>query len=127
MSCHPRDAAFPLLTALRRTRRPLLLLRTARLGVQDYVRERDLRRILRLPATPAAAPATLAALLELEAGHERLRTLPMTETGAPWRAAHHVEVLIAVLAEASLVLDWMPATPGELVPFTPRAESAATP
>lgn len=127
MSCHPRDAAFPLLTTLRQTRRPLLLLRTARMGLPDYQRERDLKRILRLPAPPAATAATLATLLDLEAEHERLRTLPMTETGAPWRAASHVEVLIALLAEARLVLDWVPAGPGELIPFAPQGEPVAAP
>ena len=116
MSCHSPDSLLPTFESLRRTQRPRLLLRTARIGLADYVRDRDLRRILRLPAPPVPGPATLATLLDLEAAQERLRTRPQADSGEPWRAARHVEILIALLAEVRLVFS--PAAP-EAPPETP--------
>lgn len=109
-----RESLAPALTHLRTTHRPRLLLRTARLGLADYLRERDLKRVLRLPAPPPPGMGSLEQLFALEAQMERLRTRPISETGEAWRAARHVEVLIALLAEARLVLDPVPASPGEL-------------
>lgn len=109
MTFQPRDSLAPALAHLRTTRRPRLLLRTARIGLADYVRERDLKRILRLPAPPPPGTGSLEQLFALEAQMERLRTCPMSETGEAWRAARHVELLIALLAEARLVLDPVPA------------------
>ena len=34
-----------------------------------------------------------------------LRTRPLDEVGNPWRAARHVEILIALIAEASLLAE----------------------
>lgn len=119
MTCHPRDPGFPLLAHLHATRRPQLLLRTARLGPADYSRDRDLKTILRVPAAPPRNAQTLHLLLDLEEECERLRTHPVSETGAPWRAARHVEVLIALLAEVRLALDWVPSAPEQLPAFTP--------
>lgn len=99
----PSESVIALLQATRQTHRPRLLLRTARIGMQDYDRSRDLKRILRLPATPPAGPGTLAVLLELEALHEDRRTRPPAEIGNPWRAARHVEVLVALMAESRLL------------------------
>jgi hypothetical protein len=117
MTFQLRESLAPALARLRTTHRPRLLLRTARLGLADYVRERDLKRVLRLPAPPPPGPGSLESLFALEDQMERLRTLPMSETGEAWRAARHVEVLIALLAEARLVLDPVPASPDDL----PRA------
>lgn len=103
MRCLPRESLVALLDAMKQTHRPMMLLRTARIGMQDYDRVRDLKRVLRLPATPAPGPATLAALLDLEALHEDRRTRPPAEVGNPWRAARHVEILIALMAEAKLL------------------------
>lgn len=114
MSVHPRDFPIPTWETLRRTRRPRLLLRTARIGQAEYDRARDLRRILRLPAPPPPGPETLAALIALEAAQERLRTRSPAEAGEPWRAARHVEVLIALLAEARLVFAPVPPGPAPL-------------
>jgi hypothetical protein len=125
MTCEPRESLIPTFDTLRRTHRPRLLLRTARLGLADYVRERDLRRILRLPAPPPPGPQSMAALLALEAAQERLRTRVPSEAGEPWRAARHVEVLIALLAEARLVFDPVPADPSALPRLVLRPVTAA--
>ena len=105
MSCQPRESTLALLSDLAALRRPLLMLRTARHGTMEYNRDTDLRRILRLPATPAPGVAIVRQLMELEAWHEYQRTRPAHEVGNPWRAARHVEVLIALLAEARFLAE----------------------
>ncbi|WP_233499424.1 DUF6477 family protein [Pararhodobacter sp. CCB-MM2] len=105
MSCYSTHSAMTTLAQLTTLRRPKLLLRSARFGTQDYRRETMLKRVLRLPATPAPGVATLRQLIALEARHEEARTLPPQEAGLPWRAAQHVEVLIALIAEARLLAD----------------------
>lgn len=105
MSCTATDSLLIALAELTARRRPRLLLRTARHGTTEYLRDTDLRRILRLPATPAPGIATLRHLMELEEGCEALRTRPPHEVGNPWRAARHVEVLIALIAEARLLAE----------------------
>ena len=103
MSCTPRDSILLVLSELTALRRPQLLMRTARHGLADYARDTDLRRILRLPATPPPGVATLRQLIALEAQHDDLRTRPPHEAGNPWRAPRHVEVLIALIAEARML------------------------
>lgn len=105
MSCQSRESIVTILETLRDTRRPRLLLRTARIGLAEYARDRDLRRILRLPAAPAPGPATVRLLLQMEADQEAQRTRPPVEVGDTWRAARHVEVLIALMAEARLMAE----------------------
>lgn len=108
MSCHPTESLLTLLAELAVMRRPCLLLRTARFGTQDYNRDTDLKRILRLPATPRPGSDSLRQLIELEARQEEARTRPPHEVGTPWRAARHVEVLIALMAEARLLVEPVP-------------------
>jgi len=105
MSCHFRDSIVSILDTLARSDRPRLLLRAARSGTMDYRREIDLKRILRVPATPAPGPATVRALIALEAEMEQLRTRPGDECGESWRPARHVEVMIALIAEARLIAE----------------------
>lgn len=105
MSCHFRDSIVSLLDTLARASRPRLLLRAARMGTMEYRREDDLRRVLRLPATPAPGPATVRTLIAMEAELEMLRIRPCHETGDTWRATRHVEVLIALMAEARLMAE----------------------
>jgi len=105
MSFEPRTSIVTVLQELTAIRRPRLLLRTARHGTVEYNRATDLRRILRLPATPAPGPATVRALIALESQQEELRTRPPHEVGNPWRAARHVEVLIALIAESRLMAE----------------------
>lgn len=111
MSCHFRDSIVSLFDILTRARRPRLLLRAARMGTMDYRRDVDLRRILRLPATPPPGPATVRTLLALEEQMETLRTRPFHEAGETWRAARHVEVMIALMAEARLMADTVEVVP----------------
>ncbi len=83
--------------------RPRLLIRAARFGLDDYRRDRDLRRILKAAHTPHAARA-LEMLLEEELRLEGART----GGDANYSVARHVEVLIAVIAEAQLLRAQMP-------------------
>ncbi|MFN3646644.1 MAG: DUF6477 family protein [Gemmobacter sp.] len=76
-------------------RRPRLMIRAARAGLAEYRRDRDLKRLL--GATPAPERA-LPALLDAEARAEQTR-----QTGdAAYSIARHVELLIALMAEARL-------------------------
>jgi hypothetical protein len=104
MSClDPRSQTqivVSLLETLATRRRPPLLLTAARLAQGEYRRDSDLRRILRLPAPPAPGPGTVQLLLDLEARCEHAR---QNQTGDAWRAARHVEILTALLAEARLL------------------------
>ena len=84
-------------TRLKALRRPALLVRAARHGQADYRRAQHLPRLLGYGALPAHG-AALAALMEMEETHEARRR----EDDAAWSAARHVEVLIALMAEARL-------------------------
>ena len=86
------------LAILSRLRRPKLLIRAARFGLADYNRDRDLRRVMRAPAAPTPATA-VSRLLEEEAHLEDIRK----SGGAAYSPARHVEVLIALMAEARLL------------------------
>ncbi len=84
-----------LLAALRR---PRLLIRAARFGLADYSRERDLKRLMRLPVAPgpkAAVDGLIAAEAEMEARRKA--------GGAGYSPARHIEILIALMAEARLL------------------------
>jgi len=109
VSYHPPESIVSILTTIRSTNRPRLLLRAARIGTQDYNRETDLRRVLRLPATPPPGAATVRALIELEARLESARKRPFQPVGEDalesWRPARHVEVMIALIAEARLMAE----------------------
>jgi len=105
MSCQIRDSFVSILETIAQTRRPRLLLRAARIGTLEYRRETDLRRVLRLPAAPPPGAATVRALIDLEAELEILRTRPAHAVGDTWRPARHVEVMIALMAEARLMAE----------------------
>jgi hypothetical protein len=79
-------------------RRPRLLIRAARLGLQDYRRDRDLRRLLP-PAVPLTPEAAVPELLSEEARLEATRRLG----GAQYSTSRHIALLIALLAEARLL------------------------
>ncbi|MDB6453117.1 DUF6477 family protein [Falsirhodobacter sp. 20TX0035] len=81
-------------TLLATLSRPRLLVRAARLGIEDYRRDRDLRRL-----TDHARPeSALPQLLEKEAVMEATRMAG----DASYSVARHVELLIALMAEARL-------------------------
>ncbi len=97
-------------------RRPRLLVRTARFGLEDYRRERDLARLLPGEGLPGPARA-LALLLAEEAACEAARL----RGEATYSVARQVELLIAVLGEARLLA--CAATP----PAAASATEAAAP
>ncbi len=79
-------------------KRPPLLVRAARFGLDDYNRAGQLPRLLRCLAAPRSGEAILR-LLDLEADLEDLRQ----ERAAEYSVARHVEVIIALMAEARLL------------------------
>ena len=86
------------ITLLASLRRPRLLIRAARFGQAEYNRDRDLKRLMHLAATPSPARAVDSLMAE-EARLEAIR-----QTGeAAYSVARHVEVLIALMGEARLL------------------------
>lgn len=85
----------PDIDALSALRRPRLLVRAARFGLADYLRERDLKRAF--PGAPVPPDGALVPeLLKREADLEARR-----QTGAAgYSAARHVHVLTVLMAEA---------------------------
>ncbi|MGC9369815.1 MAG: DUF6477 family protein [Paracoccaceae bacterium] len=86
------------LTVLRALRRPRLLIRAARLGLAEYRRDRDLARLVHSPRPPTPAQA-LARLLDHEERLEETRRAG----DASYSISRHVDVLIALMAEARLL------------------------
>ncbi len=78
-------------------RRPRLLVRAARHGLQDYRRERDLRRLLG-PGHATSPEVTMAFLLSEEEQVEATRR----DGTAGYSIARHIDLLIALMAEARL-------------------------
>jgi len=79
-------------------KRPTLLARAARFGVDDYRRTVHLHRILKCDALPRHGAAIMQ-LLEIESEIDALRK----DGSASYRPARHVEVLIAIMGEAHLM------------------------
>jgi hypothetical protein len=77
-------------------RRPRLLMHAARFGLGDYRRDRDLRRLGERSASPEE---TVPRLLSVEEALEATRVAG----DASYSAARHIDVLIALLAEAQLL------------------------
>lgn len=94
-------------------RRPRLLMRAARIGLQEYRRDRDLRRILPQTlfstlkaASPEAAVAMMAtqgaALLDWLTEEEGRNEAARRAATAGYSPLRHIEVMIALLAEMRL-------------------------
>lgn len=78
--------------------RPRLLVRAARFGVDDYSRKAHLPRLLHEVSLPRSGEAILRLLdIEAELNDSRLAR------AADYSAGRHVEVLIAMMAEARLL------------------------
>lgn len=76
-------------------KRPQLLVRAARFGVDDYSREKHLRRVLGAETTPRTGLAIMRLLdIEREMNEGRLQGL------AAYSIAKHVDVLIAIMGES---------------------------
>lgn len=87
-----------LLSLMNSLRRPRLLVRTARIGADDYRREKHLGRILPGLASARSGPV-LMKLIEIEASLDASRR----GLDASYSVARHVEVLAAMLGEARLM------------------------
>lgn len=86
------------LTLISSLKRPTLLVRTARHGLQDYDRIVHLRRLLKTETLPGPGQAIIK-LLELEA----MLNAQRKEKRAEYSVARHIEVLVALMCEASIL------------------------
>ncbi|RPE71381.1 hypothetical protein EDD53_0499 [Pacificibacter maritimus] len=85
-------------TLLATLRRPRLLIRAARFGVNDYNRSRDLKRVMGSAANLQSSKV-IDDLIEKEAAFETTRK----NGDAAYNVVRHVEILIALMAEARLL------------------------
>ena len=85
------------LTRLNALRRPGLLIRAARIGLQDYARDRDLRRLLSASRLPGPREA-IVRLMEEEAALDEARR----DKTVTYNVNRHVDVMIALLGEAMM-------------------------
>ena len=83
-------------TSVQQLQRPKMLIHAARMGLSDYRRERDLRRLGHISLPPEQA---LPHLLQAEEQAEDKRR----RGDLGYSPLHHVDLLIAVLAELSLL------------------------
>lgn len=79
-------------------RRPQTLMRAARFGLEEYNRERDLKRLTKQPKTPTPHKA-LTTLVALEETLEANRK----EGYGTYSVANHIEVLAAIMGELRLL------------------------
>ena len=86
------------LAMLKAMNRPRLLVRAARIGVQDYRRERDLARVLKFERIPGPRSAVMQ-LLQQEAELEEERA----NGTSTYSVRRHVQVMIAIMGEAMLI------------------------
>ncbi len=87
-----------IMQVLANIRRPRLLIRAARFGIAEYNRDRDLKRVMKT-ATPPSPIKAVNSLIAEEARLEETR-----QAGdAAYSVARHVDVLIALMAEARLL------------------------
>ncbi|KUJ80119.1 DUF6477 family protein [Ruegeria profundi] len=86
-----------LMTMITTLRRPRLLARAAKIGAQDYDRDRYLQRILGYGSMPSTG-AALVRLLEME----REVNAQRLEEDAAYSLVRHLDLLIALLGEAQL-------------------------
>ena len=87
-----------ILSMLNALRRPGLLIRAARFGVQDYRRNLHLQRVLGYGGVPRTAKA-LVSLMEIERGLNDQRKT----NDAGYSLTRHVDVMIAIMGEARLL------------------------
>jgi len=79
-------------------KRPSLLIRAARFGLREYSRDRDLKRILHTDRL-AAPNRVLPRLIDEEEQINETRK----KGDAAYSVTRHIEVLIAMMAEARLL------------------------
>lgn len=81
---------------LNELRRPRLLIRAARIGLVDYRRERDLRKLV---GTPISLARAVPCLIDQERALEQIRV----SGDAAYSVVRHIDVLIALMAEVRLL------------------------
>lgn len=86
-------------------RRPRLLIRAARHGQADYSRDKLIQRMTQLNEGPCDDANLLSVLIDAEDSLEESRR----RGDAAYSVARHVELLIAVMAEARRLLCRAPA------------------
>ena len=83
---------------LGKLKRPRLLVRAARFGIDDFRRERDLHKLLECETLPRPGAAILQLLdYEAELNHHRV------SNDANYAIARHIETLTAIMSEARLL------------------------
>ncbi len=87
-----------LLDIFNKLRRPKMLIRAARIGSSDFRRDRDLKRLLRIISVPKPGKS-MTRLLALEQDLEETRRAG----DATYSISKHVEILAALIAEASFL------------------------
>ncbi len=85
------------MTMIATLRRPRLLTRAAKIGAQDYDRDRHLQRILGYGSTPGNG-AALIRLMELEKEVNAQRQADDTA----YSLVRHLDLMIALIGEAQL-------------------------
>lgn len=87
-----------LIATIAALRRPGLLIRTAKNGLTDYNRTRDLRRL----CATADTPAPEAAIRRLLQEEDRIET-SRRSGDASYSMSRHIELLIAMMCEAAIL------------------------
>ena len=87
-----------ILSMLQRLHRPRLMMRAARIGADEYRRTAHLPRLLGYGQLPRHGDA-LMKLMQIEAEHEDQRR----RGDAGYRLVAHMDVLIAMVAEARIL------------------------
>lgn len=87
-----------LATALTALRRPSLMIRAARHGQADYHRTRDLARLIDADTTPPPRDAVRKLLAE-----EELLEATRKSDGLGYSLARHIDILVALMAEAQFL------------------------
>lgn len=86
------------LTMMSTLTRPRLLIRAARIGADDYRRDKHLQRVLGYGRSLRNAEALLK-LIELEVGINQMRD----DGDASYSLVQHVDILIAMMGEARIL------------------------
>ena len=85
-------------TLIANLRRPRLLVRAARFGLDDYKRERVLLRLLQVDVLPRSGDAIMQLMgVEAELNDQRIAK------SATYTIADHIETLTAIMGEAEIL------------------------
>ena len=93
-------------TLLATLRRPRILVRAARHGLSDYNRKRDLARLTG-QSPRRTSTSIIESLMSQEEELEEIRQLG----DASYRVSHHIELLVALMAECRLMPRSVTSTP----------------